>query len=144
MWVCVYVTASVLNICYVLSQHSLYTIKFASNVNVTSVLLNTENDEPLTLKAIRCLGLLLISNKMKTLDGDIPYVVRFVPVSCVKRLMILYTALRVWVFTGIWSHTVLDFPLPLTSRVCVKWINVVLTLVVIPFLFNWNQASLHI
>ena len=32
--------------------------------------------------ALRCLGILLVPTKTKRADGDIPYILRFVPVSC--------------------------------------------------------------
>lgn len=38
-------------------------------------------DEQLLTKAIRCLGLLLIYTKVKKTDGDIPFLMTFVPVS---------------------------------------------------------------
>ena len=38
-------------------------------------------DEETTTWAIRCLCLLLISTKTKNNTGDIPYVMKFVPVS---------------------------------------------------------------
>ena len=38
-------------------------------------------DDVLVMKAIRCLGLLLIPMKTKHAEGDIPFVMRFVPVS---------------------------------------------------------------
>ena len=45
------------------------------------IFMHTGNDESLTLRAVRCLSLLLIPTKTKSSDGDIPYVIRFVPVS---------------------------------------------------------------
>lgn len=38
-------------------------------------------DDQLLIVAVRCLGLLLISTKTKDHDGDIPFLMRFVPVS---------------------------------------------------------------
>ena len=35
----------------------------------------------LIVRAIRCLSLLLIPTKTKSAEGDIPYMMRFVPVS---------------------------------------------------------------
>ena len=37
----------------------------------------------MNLKAVRCLSILLIPTKSKCIDGDIPYIIKFVPVSYV-------------------------------------------------------------
>ena len=38
-------------------------------------------DEHILMKAIRCLSLLLIPSKAKSSEGDIPFLMKFVPVS---------------------------------------------------------------
>ena len=45
-------------------------------------------DDQLLVKAMRCLGLLLIPVKTKEVTGDIPFFVRFVPVSILIKNII--------------------------------------------------------